>query len=146
MKISIAKNCQEVCMQEISRKLCWDWLSSINRWESGAGNNVIRICSYKWNNCSYFFLAWVICNKPFFSFKCFWSCFPSWAWFWCYKACNVGTVCPISVTFFFSVLLLLLTQSLDMIDDEVSYLWVVCGALSLQNCFSLLTKWLWIQY
>lgn len=44
--------------------------------------------------------------------------------------CAVDVVCPISVTLFFLVLLLLLTQSLDMIDDEVSYLWVVCDASS----------------
>lgn len=49
----------------------------------------------------------------------------------------MGVVCPISVTFFFSlVLLLLLTQSLDMIDDEVSCLWVVCAALSHPNLLS----------
>lgn len=41
----------------------------------------------------------------------------------------MDVVCPISVTLFFLVLLLLLTQSLDMIDDEVSYLWGMCGAL-----------------
>lgn len=49
-------------------------------------------------------------------------------------------MCPISVTLFFLVLLLLLTQSLDMIDDEVSYLrgvwclvWFELAFFSLQH-------------
>lgn len=52
----------------------------------------------------------------------------------------MGVVCPISLTFFFSVLLLLLPQSLDMIDDEVSSLCVVRGACLVRTCFLLLTN------
>lgn len=63
-----------------------------------------------------------------------------WAWFWCNKEGTVDVVCPISITLFFLVLLLLLTQSLDMIDDEVSYLrgvwclvWFELAFFSLQH-------------
>lgn len=56
------------------------------------------------------------------------------------KLCTVYVVCPVSITLFFLVPLLPLTQSLDMIDDEVSYHSAVfealCGIVS--ACFSLL--------
>ena len=51
----------------------------------------------------------------------------------------MDVVRPISVTLFFLVLLLLPTQSLDMIDDEVSYLRGVCCLVWFELAFFLLT-------